>query len=187
MGLYVTAYANARRTPSHNRNFETCDAAGHVWAFAYSGMEASYRGLANADVLGVFENSEMYVGGACYDVSDSERHGFAAGSYTGYNAWREDLAKAFHGVDPGTIWADATKYADQPFYELITFADNEGCIGPDAARDLLADFEAGQGRWSDYWAARDVRSSLLTWNIERYEDWTQACRLAARDGLIRFG
>jgi hypothetical protein len=187
MGLDVTAYANTRRVPAHPRDWEACDDAGHVWVFAYAGMEASYRGLANADVLGVFEgSSEPYIGGVCYDTSNSERHTFAAGSYGGYNAWRDELTKAFLGVDPTNVWNNPG-YADSPFYELITFADNEGSIGPDAAKDLLADFEAGAGKWADYWAAKDNLGPYeLRWAIEKYEDWTLACRLAAHGGLIHF-
>jgi hypothetical protein len=65
---------------------------------------------------------------------------------------------------------------DGPFYELIWFADNEGCIGPDAAKDLLADFR-------EHEAAYVPPSG---WTAATYQDWTRAFELAADGGLVRF-
>ncbi len=57
-----------------------------------------------------------------FDTED----GFRAGSYDGYNTWREQLA-ALVGTTPEDVWANPQP---GPFMELINFADNEGFIGP---------------------------------------------------------
>ena len=56
----------------------------------------------------------------------TERIGFRAGSYGGYNYWRANLEKFAKGND---------------FQELINFADNEGVIGPVVSKKLYEDFK----------------------------------------------
>lgn len=180
MGLSITAYSKAKLLPKHLRIDRCYDE--HVIAFAYSCFPRSYRGLADADVV----DGES-IGDRCYDVSDSEKHWFSAGSYTGYNVFRDVLSTAFHGVEAGAIFKDPERYVDAPFFELINFADNEGTIGPDAAADLLKDFDDGRSRWADYLVERYADKPWDSkYYLEKYEDWAHACRLAADRGLIDF-
>lgn len=175
MGLDITAYRNAILLPEHERNDDCYEE--HVLAFAYGCFPRSFRGLADADVTFEFgRGGEPFVGGRCYDVSDSESIGFHGGSYTGYNRLRDALSQTFLGVDAGTVARQPEQYVDEPFFELINFADNEGCIGPEAAADLLVDFEAGRQQWEA------EHPDLLGW----YDEWITACRLAADNGLIKF-
>lgn len=52
----------------------------------------------------------------CYEVTDETvTHGFCAGSYGGYNRWRQNLQDQFN----------PSREPNGPFYELIWFADNE--------------------------------------------------------------
>lgn len=168
MGLDVTAYS--KLTPVGRHVEEWCEDEDHIGAFAYACFSASFRGI---PVLGErVIGGTTFVEGGCYAITDgTQEHGFRAGSYTGYNHWRDDLRKQFNpNTDP-----------DLPFYELIWFADNEGCIGPEAAADLLHDFHAMAASYSppridgypEYYAAK-------------YRDWTTACELAAESGLISF-
>lgn len=163
MGLDVTAYSNL--TPIGQHTHDWCQEDDHVVAFAYSNFTASFRGLP------VLRTDEQFIYGGCYaHTGTTETHKFQAGSYSGYNAWRGHLRAQFN---PDTR-------PDQPFYELIWFADNEGCIGPDAARDLLADFREHAA------AYRVPDDDVQGWYREKYEAWTRACDLAADCGLIRF-
>lgn len=161
MGLDITAYSHLTHVGKHTDGW--CEDEDHVQAYAYDGFDASFRGI---PILGI---DQQFIIGGCYAVTEqTERYGFRAGSYSGYNVWRDDLRRQFN---------QATE-PDQPFYELIFFADNEGCIGLDAAKDLLADFEQHAGRYrpaqhEDYF-------------YEKYSDWTRACRLAADGGLVEF-
>src|SRR5216117_1196420 len=57
--------------------------------------------------------------------SFAEAMKFRAGSYSGYNNWRNDLARLAGWKDDEEAW----KATEGPFWELINFADNEGVIG----------------------------------------------------------
>lgn len=175
MGLDCTAYSKAVVT--EHRVDEWCDVDGHEQAFAYKGFEASFRGLADAELT----FSGEFIGGRCYDIRQATRFAFCAGSYGGYNAFRTRLAKVFLEVDPREVWNRPGKYAELPFFELINFADNEGCIGPEAALDLYGDFVAHRDAWRA--ACADDTYSI---DLDRYENWLKACELAADSGFIDF-
>jgi len=179
MGLDITAYSNLKHIGKHEKDpaknegedggiDDWCYYEDHIQAFAYDSFPASFRGI---PILGTnTSGGAKFIEGGCYEITDeTETHGFRAGSYTGYHDWRADLQQQFNPErDP-----------DGPFYELIWFADNEGCIGPDAARDLLADFERHAARYR----------SPVSWGKygrEKYADWTRAFRLAADGGVVRF-
>jgi hypothetical protein len=164
MGLDITAYSKLTAVGQHATG-DWCEDGDHVTAFAYDTFPASFRGI---PIL-VTESTSggSFLQGGCYAVTDStETHGFRAGSYGGYNAWRADLARQFNRETA----------PDKPFYELIWFADNEGCIGPDAAKDLLVDFR-------EHAAAYVPRDDYAR---SKYVDWTRAFELAADGGLVSF-
>jgi hypothetical protein len=170
MGLDVTAYSHLEPVGRHTD--EWCGADDHVQAFAYATFPQSFRGV---PVVGIKEiNGERFFEGGCYALTvDSDVFDFRAGSYSGYGLWREEVQRQFNpDRDP-----------DLPFYELIWFADNEGTIGPEAARDLLADFQANL---ETFWSGLDALGPLYERWVQAYTNWTRACQLAADDGLIQF-
>ena len=160
MGLDITAWEVARITPPHEYDGDECYDNDHVRSFT-DAFPYSLRGLEE---------------GRCYRVSGAKLR-FRAGSYGGYNGWRELLALAALDVLPGVIWRDPADWIDQPFFELINFSDCEGVIGPEACADLAADFTAH-------------RDTMLTdgeeWFIELYDIWRQAFAIAAGTGLVDF-
>jgi hypothetical protein len=167
MGLDITAYSNLRAVGQH----ESCEDENHIHAYAYAEFPASFRGIPVLSEKTGWGETPLIDGG-CYEPTDTTKaHAFQAGSYHGYNLWRADLAGQFNSPvnrpDP-----------DKPFYELIWFADNEGCIGPEAAADLLLDFREH--------AAIYAPSHDREYSREKYRSWTRACELAADNGLIRF-
>jgi hypothetical protein len=166
VGLDITAYSRLRHVGKHVEQW--CEDEHHVQAYAYDEFPQSFRGIPviETDVI----SRESFLIGGCYSVTDeTETHSFRAGSYGGYNRWRADLQQQFNpGRDP-----------DGPFYELIWFADNDGSIGPDAAKDLLADFREHADRYKS-------GDEPFDWHRHAYEDWTRACELAADSGLIHF-
>lgn len=170
MGLDVTAYSKLTHVGEHEKDpalnegepggvDDWCYYGGHVQAFAYDCFPQSFRGI---PVLG--RRGEFVLGGCYATTEETKTHWFGM-PYGSYNRWREDLKTQFN----------PEREPEKPFYELIWFADNEGTIGPEAARDLLADFRAHAAQYvgDDYSAGR-------------YGDWTRACELAADDGLIDF-
>jgi len=102
--------------------------------------------------------------------------GFRAGSYTGYNQWRDWLARTMLGVSAETVWRHPADFAERPFFELINFADNEGVLGPETCKRLAEAF-----------AAHDEQAQNSGEFYDLYQTWRKAFELAADDGLVYFG
>ncbi|NUS02048.1 MAG: hypothetical protein HOV97_05735 [Nonomuraea sp.] len=172
MGLDCTAVSKLVHVGRHYSG-AYCEDEGHFTAFAYEGFEQSMRGL-----LGTSEHFQTgFIGGRCYAMTpESETFGWRAGSYGGYNAFRRELA-ALLGHTVEDYWHGLVG-DDEPFYELINFADNEGTIGPEAAADLLADFRAHRDSYLERHADE--------WSREGYDDWIKALEIAADGGLVDF-
>lgn len=173
MGLDITAYSRLKHVGKHadgwceesyDENFNRV----HVQAYAYDDFPRSFRGIPILGTRPVGDTS--FIEGGCFAVTaETVTHAFRAGSYTGYGRWRDDLRRQFNpGTDP-----------DLPFYELIWFADNEGSIGPDAAKDLLADFREHAERY-------DPGTEYPDYMRAKYQDWMTAFELAADSGLVDF-
>jgi hypothetical protein len=156
MGLDITAYSNLRLVGRHTDG--CCEDEDHVLAYAYDAFPASLRGIPE-----LVRRDGLLEGGCFETTSTTETHRFRAGSYGGYNVWRDALADRFN-PEPS---------ANLPFYELIWFADNEGTISADAAKDLHQDFQKF-AHWLEL--KRDPV----------YADFMHACELASHSGLIRF-
>lgn len=142
MGLLITAYSAIRRIedPGYEPGYAEDDV---IHVFTLKGHEARIRDLRRG-----------------YYRSTAVEEDFSIGGYSSYSVWRDALAHAIHGVSDETVWerahvleAAALAGADMPaFYELIHFADNEGCIGPSVCRKLHRDFMEHQGTFLK-WAA----------------------------------
>src|SRR5882757_10407870 len=96
--------------------------------------------------------------------SFTEAFNFQAGSYSGYNEWRNQLAQLAGWKDDNAAW----QATEGPFWELINFADNEGTIGPKTAAKLAQDF-------SDFQAKADKHSDHY-WR-EKYDTWRKALEM----------
>lgn len=169
MGLDISVYSNAVLVPFQHEYGEECWEAEHRRAFCYDGFERSLRGL---------EKDRCYT--ADYQF------GFRAGSYSGYGEWRDLLCQYVYEDKKGReLWelakTDPEKAQDVPFYELINFADNEGTIGSEAAKDLHLDF---QGHLN---IVRPKMEKLATWHAQSYDSWLKACMIAGnQNGMIVF-
>ena len=124
-----------------------------------------------------------------YEHGDS--FGFCAGSYGGYNNWREELAaladypqvehESVAGYAPSRrLRRDAAAWrglcAGKPFVELVNFSDCEGVIGPEVAAKLAQDF-----------AAFDEKAAAVGgWFYKSYQDWRKAFEMASRSGAVSF-
>ena len=106
--------------------------------------------------------------------SFGEEFDFRAGSYGGYNQWRDMLCMTMRGMSANAFWADEKP---GPFTELISFADNEGFIGPVVAAKLAKDFAENQER---------AEKTGDEWFVGRYRDWRKAFEMAADGGAVSF-
>lgn len=109
-----------------------------------------------------------------YERDDDREFKFRAGSYSGYNAWRDDLARFAGHRTANHVWES---HIDGPFVELIDFSDCEGIIGPVVAAKLAKDFADHQER-ADKFADE--------WFRQKYADWRKAFEMAADGGAVDF-
>lgn len=143
-------------------------------------------GVPNLRPLAGYSGSSFKTGG-CFAVTDKTEISYLhAGSYTGYNRWRADLAERFNPYRTGV--ENAVEVAlpptpEGPFYELIWFADNEGVIAELAAAKLLGDFRAHR---VEYMAAHAGTDSVAEFHRRRYDGWLRCFELAADGGLVDF-
>lgn len=77
-----------------------------------------------------------------YAAGEGGWRDFHAGSYGGYNMWRDKLARLAGAPSARAMWTDRETYQSYPFYELVNFSDCDGAIGPEVSRKLAADFNA---------------------------------------------
>jgi hypothetical protein len=126
----------------------------------------------------------------CYDGEFD----FRAGSYSGYNEWREALARfagyekseykdSFRGIvkssHAATCWDGETQGA---FAEMIDFSDAEGCIGPVTSAKLAKDFAEHEERARTFVAWPDDDG----WFFRQYLEWKKAFEMASDDGMVQF-
>jgi hypothetical protein len=188
MGLDIMAYSKLQPVSAAPSDPDEQYEQGYVHAFAYSAFPRSTRGLRNGgDVHPISDTSTtMIIAESWYKTTaDTETIGFRAGSYSGYGFFRGLLASLV-GTTPEAMWDDPGA-VDQPFYELIHFADNEGCIGPEAARDLLADFREHRDAWAQMVKANADLAGAVDYYIDKYDEWIRAFELASDGGLVEFG
>lgn len=154
MGLDIVAYEKADLVRDHDP--ASCEDRDHRHVYVLEGFDRSLRGMEPG----------------CY-VASGEEHHFRAGSYSGYNAFRAELASRV-GLDVDEVWADPDAFADRPLFELVNFADNEGSISGAVAGDLLADLDEVDVADADGYF------------LERLADWRRAFEVASPDGFVWF-
>ena len=115
-------------------------------------------------------------------------HSFRAGSYSGYNFWRERLSKLAIGVLADVVWKNEDKYENQAFYELINFSDCEGTLGTEVCQKLHRDFvkyhrkikeQLDINREDDY-----SDDDVCFWS--QYLEWKKAFKYASKNGAVCF-
>jgi hypothetical protein len=116
----------------------------------------------------------------------TESHGFRAGSYSGYNWWREQLCQLALGVPPSEVWEDPDAHAGKPFLEMINFSDAEGAIGPVTSAKLAKDFAINEARLVTLAEQRIADPDEREYFTTLLSDWRHAFELAAKDGFVIF-
>jgi hypothetical protein len=120
---------------------------------------------------------------------DGEVFKFHAGSYSGYNWWRNELSKFAWGryaYDENYRLGDKRRYtvtkADQerPFYCLINMSDAEGAIGPKTSAMLAYDFQQFRAKADELADCGDYGFTT------KYHEWQQAFELAMDSGVVIF-
>jgi hypothetical protein len=162
MGLDITAYGNLQAVrPATSKDLVEGKYYEEKLIYLYTNPEfpeTRYEPLAK-DMLYSYE----------------KEHNFRAGSYSGYNDWRRELAKLI-GTTPEQMWKNPKP---GPFSELINFSDCEGVIGPTVAAKLHKDFL----EWDE--KARNL-DKTDPWFYDRYRNWMEAMGIASDRGAVVF-
>lgn len=170
MGLDIRVFKNAKFVSDNDGDREDL-----AYVYTLEGHEARIRDMKR----GYYEAEEVM--------------SFRAGSYSGYNHWRNLLALAIHDMPAEEIWEQASgleKVAAEgmgmpPFFELINFADNEGCIGPSVSKKLYKDFCEHEAKFTAY-IKNKVEPDIVDWDLGKYQEWKEAFRLASENGFVSF-
>jgi hypothetical protein len=138
---------------------------------------------------------------------NGEYYSFRAGSYSGYNEFRKLLSLSANGISDSDVWESPDSSSALPFYYLINFSDCEGTIGPSIAELLWDQFtthrsrvisnitdEPDLGKETDDPIAFETEFGIefglspeeIEDFIQVYDDFTEACRVAKDNGIIRF-
>lgn len=168
MGLDVTAYSGLSRVDNPD-----LDEYGDP-------VEWRTMWLAHPEKIDVTERnwpgrSKGIEPGAVYLFS--EKVVFRAGSYMGYNSWRNSLAILAGYLDDTYV---RERVSSGPFVELIHFSDCEGIIGPVVAEKLAEDF-------AEYQSKVDQAPDNHIDGFHRlYADFRRAFELARDNGAVDF-
>lgn len=179
MGLDITAYSNIKRLEGIQ-----FDEDGEPVNF-----DGDYTRLyVNRDFPGRADEVED---GKCYST-EGEHHAFRAGSYGGYNFWREELARmAGYPATDYRVYGRTEKRHDAgawaadsgPFFELICFSDCEGVIGTAVSQKLAKDF-------ADFDEKAKTHEPVIPFMQGRfydlYQQWRKAFEVAAQNGVVKF-
>ncbi len=114
--------------------------------------------------------------GAEYQYEDC--YCFCAGSYSGYNYWRNWLSLTVLGISAATVWANKELYQEKPFYRLINFSDCEGVIGPIHSAKLAEDLKEHQSSIDEL--------KCEQWLKDKYANWKRAFEHASENGYVDF-
>lgn len=110
---------------------------------------------------------------------------FRAGSYSGYDAWRRELSTMALGVVPNDIWDAPNTFHGKPFYELINFPDNEGCIGPKTSGCLYKAFTKHIKKATTHTTGMASKEDAIYF-METYNNFMEAFKTASQDGVVIF-
>lgn len=93
-------------------------------------------------------------------------------SYSGYNKFRKKLSLLSRRISGMVTYR--IKPETCPFFELIEFADNQGCIDWDTAKDLYKDFVVHEKHAKELsYLAEDLHF------FERYQEWKHLTKEAS--------
>jgi len=112
-----------------------------------------------------------------------EKFSFRAGSYGGYNEWRDKLAQLAGMKSAWEFWKLEPEQQEKfPFWQLVNFSDCEGIIGPEVSAELAKNFAEFDER------AKFFDPDTDGWNhfYENYKQWRSAFEAASDSGLVEF-
>jgi len=124
--------------------------------------------------------------GKVYLTAESVEGSFRAGSYRGYNQFRDILCKAIHGISADDFWSSGRYWGSEAFGALIDFSDCEGTICYSVAAELYRDFKEYKTIFKKYVKENCDDSEDSIYYIDKYNEWMSALKIASDKGLVIF-
>lgn len=164
----------------------------HVKEDSNGDLNPNYNGFFTYQ-LGSLKKDKYYS-----QTDESESGSFRAGSYGGYNEWRNKLAQMAGYGSASNVWQDfnvnirylklkkieGKKVNIKPFYELINFSDCEGLIGPEICKKLYQDFLDFDEKAKLF--NNETYIPFGNFFYAKYQEWKEAFRVASDNGLVLF-
>jgi hypothetical protein len=160
MGLDISAYEKVTLVHPTNAYNEEYELPNHRFLYQSPGFIAQADGLVTGH----------------YKVEGEEIH-FRAGSYSGYNHWRNTLSLML-GKPAEEVW-------ENPVPGPIHFSDCEGIIGPKTSAKLAKDFAEWEEKAAIFFNAQP-EYQYPDWIISKYNDFHKAFVLASNGGVVIF-
>ena len=153
MGLDITAYSNIKKR-------ELLEYEEGEYYFSNSGFIQS--NMPN------IENKEI-------QIEFDEEFGFRAGSYSGYNRFRNELCLVSNNISAEKLWNSENE--NLKFYWFVNFTDCDGYIGTSYCKILYDEF---------YKYEKGIKLILDKYYHQTYDNFKEAFRLGANNGLVDF-
>jgi hypothetical protein len=123
--------------------------------------------------------------GAWLSTEETVEHHFRAGSYSGYNQFRNMLSNALLGVPSDYVWEDEASFEGKPGYEMVNFSDCQGVISWSIAEKLYNDLVGNRIKFVEYvgsiYGADNDETEHLTYV---YDNFITAFELAKNNGVV---
>ena len=123
--------------------------------------------------------------GKVYLTAESVSDSFRAGSYRGYNTFRDLICRAAHGISAEEFWSSGKYWGSEAFGALIDFSDCEGTICYSVAAELYRDFKEYKTIFKKY-IKENCDTEDSRYYIDKYNEWMDALKIASNKGLVIF-
>lgn len=139
-------------------------------------VNASYKGEDRLTLYPEYDQGDGLAG--TYRAVETGH--FHAGSYSGYNYFRNQLTQFAYNMPAKDLWESSIESG--PFYEIINFTDCDGHIGPTTSAKLYNDFE------QYYEKAKTYDSDIGNYSFKgRYENFMNFFKIASENnGVVIF-
>ena len=102
-------------------------------------------------------------------------------SYSSHNRFREKLVNLINRTDllnleGKIIWDNMPN--NIPFYDLINFADNEGCLDWEVSETIYSDFKKFN---------RKAKKEMNEYDYSSYQEWLETFKISKNKGVVVFG
>lgn len=156
MGLDVRVYSNLKREKENNSDFKAY-VLEKDWEYKIKNLEKNK-----------YYSGDVVFRGISY-------------SYSSHNRFREKLVNLINRTDllnseGKIIWDNMPN--NIPFYDLINFADNEGCLDWEVSETIYSDFKKFN---------RKAKKEMNEYDYSSYQEWLETFKISKNKGVVVFG